>query len=106
SGPWWVDFAGHDAPIPSKPGMILALASGTETPAAMRAKGAATIFFDLNFNKRIGTTTKPADPATIADRAKAEFDYAVAPTGCTNPVIAENELFGAQTPTPWSDTNA
>src|SRR5262249_7523049 len=54
----------------------------------------------------IGTTTKPADPATIADRAKAEFDYAVALTGCSNPVIAENELFGAQTPTPWSDTNA
>ena len=27
-------------------------------------------------------------------------------TGCATPLIAENELFGAQTPTPWSATNA
>ena len=27
-------------------------------------------------------------------------------TGCDHPLIAENELFGAQTPTPWSATNA
>ena len=86
--------------------MVLAVASGTDTPAAMRAKGAATIFFDLNFNNRIGTTTKPADPATIADKAKKEYDYAVSVTGCATPIIAENELSGAQTPTPWSDTNA
>src|SRR5205814_822760 len=25
--------------------------------------------------------------------------------GCPTPMIAENELFGAQTPTPWSPTN-
>jgi hypothetical protein len=106
SGPLWIDFAGHDAPLPAKPGMVLAVASGTDTPAAMRAKGAATVFFDLNFNNRIGTTSKPADPATIADKAKREFDYAVSVTGCQTPIIAENELFGAQTPTPWSDTNA
>lgn len=104
--PIFVDFAGHDAPVPAKPGMVLAIASGTDTPAAMRAKGAAIVFFDLNFNNRIGTTTKPADPATIADKAKKEFDYAVSITGCPAPIIAENELFGAQTPTPWSDTNA
>jgi hypothetical protein len=106
SGPIWVDFAGHDAPIPAKPGMVLAVASGTDTPAKMREAGAATIFFDLNFNNRIGTTAKPADPSTIAAKAKSEFDYAVSVTGCPTPMIAENELFGAQTPTPWSDTNA
>jgi hypothetical protein len=27
-------------------------------------------------------------------------------TGCATPLIAENELFGAQTVTPWSATNA
>ena len=91
--PLWVDFAGHYAPIPAKPGMVLAIASGTDTPAAMRAKGAATVFFDLNFNNRIGTTTKPADPATIADKAKKEFDYAVATTGCGTPIIAEKGLY-------------
>jgi hypothetical protein len=104
--PLWIDFAGHDAPIPAKPGMVLAVASGTETPAKMRAQGAATVFFDLNFNNRVGTPTKPNDPATMADRAKREYDYAVSITGCTTPLIAENELAGAQTPTPWSETNA
>src|SRR4051812_11468072 len=75
--PLWVDYAGHDAPITPKPGMVLAVSSGTEAPGQMRAAGAATIFFDLNLNKRVGTPSAPADPATIADKAKREFDFAV-----------------------------
>src|SRR5262245_54268741 len=106
SGPVWVDFAGHDAPIPAKPGLVLAVASGTDTPKAMRDQGAATVLFDLNFKNRVGTTAKPADPSVLEARAKSLYDYAVGVTGCQTPVIAENELFGAQTPTPWSDTNA
>lgn len=105
AGQLWVDFAGHDAPIPAKPGMVLAVASGTDTPAKMRADGAATVLFDLNFNKRVGTTSNPADPSLMEARAKSLFDYAVTVTGCQTPMIAENELFGAQTPTPWSATN-
>jgi hypothetical protein len=104
--PLWIDYAGNNSVIPAKPGIVAAVSSGTDIPAQMRAKGAATIFFDLNFNNRVGTTTNPADSATIADRAKREYDYAVSVTGCSTPIIAENELFGAQTPTPWSDTNA
>jgi hypothetical protein len=106
SGPLWIDYAGHDAPITPKPGMVLAVSSGTTVPAAMRAAGAATIFFDLHLNDRVGTTIAPADPATIADKAKRLFDFAVQVTGCPAPLIAENELFGAQTITPWSATNA
>jgi hypothetical protein len=102
----WVDFAGHDAPVPWEPGTVLAVNSGTDVPAQMRARGAATILFDLNFNKRIGTTTAPADPATIPAKAKSLFDYAVGVTGCQTPWIAMNELFGAQTPTPWTPNNA
>ena len=105
SGPIWVDFAGHDAPIPAKAGMVLAVASGTDTPLQMRTAGAATVLFDLNFNKRVGTTSNPADPSLLDARAKTFFDYAVSVTGCQTPMIAENELFGAQTPTPWSATN-
>lgn len=105
SGPVWVDFAGHGAPIPAKPGLVLAVASGTDAAAQMRAAGAATVLFDLNFNKRVGTTTNPADPSTMQARAKSLFDYAVSVTGCQTPMIAENELAGAQTPTPWSATN-
>lgn len=106
SNPLWIDFAGHDAPLPQKPGLTLAFTSGTDKPAQARANGAATVFFDLNFNKRVGTPTKPADPATIADRASRLFDFAVAVSGCPTPWIALNELFGAQTPTPWTDTTA
>jgi hypothetical protein len=104
--PLWVDYAGHNAPIVPKPGMVLALSSGTELPAQMRQAGAATIFFDLNLNKRVGTTSAPADPSTIAAKAKSEFAFAQQVTGCATPLIAENELFGAQTQTPWSPTNA
>ena len=106
SGPIWVDFAGHDAPIPAKPGMVLAVASGTDTPQQMRTAGAATVLFDLNFKNRVGTTSNPADPSLLEARAKTFFDYAVSVTGCQTPMIAENELFGAQTPTPWSRTGA
>ncbi len=106
SKPLWVDFAGHDAPVPQKPGLTLAYTSGTEKPAAARAAGAATVFFDLNFNKRVGTPTVPADPATIVERADRLFDFAVTVTGCATPWIALNELFGAQTPTPWTATTA
>jgi hypothetical protein len=106
SGPVWVDFAGHDAPIPAKPGIVLAVASGTDTPKAMRDAGAATVLYDLNFKNRVGTTARPADPSVIEARAKSLYDYAVGVTGCQTPIVAENELFGAQTPTPWSDTNA
>ncbi len=104
NGPLWIDYAGHDAPITPRPGMVLAVSSGTTVPAAMRTAGAATIFFDLHLNDRIGTPSAPADPATIAARAQKEFDFAVQVTGCPTPLIAENELFGAQTPTPWTAT--
>ena len=106
SNPLWVDFAGHDAPLPQKPGLTLAFTSGTESSRRSARRGAATVFFDLNFNNRVGTPTMPADPATIADRADRLFDFAVSVTGCTTPWIALNELFGAQTPTPWTATNA
>jgi hypothetical protein len=106
SNPLWVDFAGHDAPMPQKPGLTLAFTSGTVKPAEARAAGAATVFFDLNFNNRVGTPTVPADPATIAARADRLFDFAVSVTGCATPWIALNELFGAQTPTPWTPTTA
>ncbi len=106
ANPLWVDFAGHDAPLPQKPGLVLAYSSGTEKPAAARAAGAATILFDLNFNNRVGTPTTPNDPATMVERADRLYDYAVTVTGCTTPWIAENELFGAQTPTPWTATTA
>jgi hypothetical protein len=106
SGPVWVDFAGHNAPVPARPGLVLAVASGTDVPRRMREQGAATVLYDLNLKNRVGTTAKPADPSLMEARAKSLYDYAVSVTGCQTPIIAENELFGAQTPTPWTDNNA
>jgi hypothetical protein len=106
ANPLWVDFAGHDAPLPQKPSLTLAFTSGTVKPAEARANGAATVFFDLNFNNRVGTPTAPADPSLIESRADRLFDFAVSVTGCQTPWVALNELFGAQTPTPWTTTTA
>jgi len=106
SAPLWVDYAGHDAPITPKPGLVLAVSSGTTVPTQMRQAGAATVFFDLHLNDRVGTPSAPADPSTIKAKAAKEFAFAQEVTGCATPLIAENELFGAQTPTPWSATNA
>ena len=85
---------------------MIAVASGTDVPAQMRAAGAATVLFDLNFSKRVGTTSAPADPSVIDARAQSLFDYAVSVTGCQTPTIAESELAGAQTPAPWTANNA
>jgi hypothetical protein len=92
--------------LPQKPGLTLAFTSGTDKPAQARKNGAATVFFDLNFNNRVGTPTQPADPALIESRADRLFDFAVSVSGCQTPWIALNELFGAQTPTPWTTTTA
>ena len=75
-------------------------------PPQLRAKGAQTVFFDLYLNNRVGTPSQPADPATIQARADKLFDTAVTSSGCDHPLIAENELFGAQLPTPWTPTTA
>src|SRR5204862_3008430 len=75
-------------------------------PPQIRARGAKTVYFDLNFTRRTGTPTEPADPAAVADRAARFYTYASNAMGCSNPVIAENELQGASTLTPWSVSNA
>jgi hypothetical protein len=92
-------------PIFGKPGIVVGSSSGSY-PAQMRAAGAATVYFDLNFNKRVGTTTAPADPSTMATKAQSLFNFAVQQTGCSTPVIVLNELSGASLVTPWSDNNA
>jgi hypothetical protein len=106
--PIWMDYGWplpeYD-PIFGKPGIVVGSSSGNY-PAQMRAAGAATVYFDLNFNKRVGTTTAPADPSTMAAKAQSLFNFAVQQTGCSTPVIVLNELSGAALVTPWSDNNA
>lgn len=109
SQPLWVDYADGQVPfwstIFARPG-IVAAASQFIVPPQLRAKGAGTVFFDLYLNNRVGTPSKPADPSTIQARADKVFDTAVTSSGCDHPLMAENELFGAQLPTPWTPTTA
>lgn len=107
--PLWVDYADGQVPfwstIFARPGIVGA-ASQFIVPPQLRAKGANTVYFDLYLNNRVGTPSNPADPSTIQSRADKLFDTAVTSSGCEHPLIAENELFGAQLPTPWTPTTA
>jgi len=106
--PVWIDFADGSVPFWeqfAQPGAVAA-ASNFIFPPQIRARGAKTVYFDLNFTRRTGTPTEPADPAVVADRATRFYTYASNAMGCPNPVIAENELQGARTLTPWSVGNA
>lgn len=106
--PVWMEF-GWQIPqfnaILGKSGIAVGVGSGNYG-AQMRATGAATVYFDLNFRNRVGTTTAPANPSLIPGRVQSFFTYAQQQTGCANPVIALNELSGPGLVTPWSDNNA
>jgi hypothetical protein len=106
--PLWLDFADGSVPfwnLFARPG-VTALASNFIYPPKLRAGGAQTAYFDLYLNRRVGTTSAPADPSTIVDRANKFYEYAAQAMDCSNPVIAENELFGSWLAVPWSATNA
>ncbi len=106
--PLWLDFADGSVPFWSlfaRPG-VTALASNLIFPPKLREAGAQTAYFDLYLNRRVGTTNAPADPATIVDKANKLYEYAAQSMECSNPVIAENELFGSWLAVPWSKTNA
>jgi hypothetical protein len=107
--PLWVDYADGMVPfwssIFARPGVVGA-ASNFIVPPQLRAKGAKTVYFDLYLQNRVGTPSKPADPAVVDARADKLFDTAAASSGCARPLIALNELAGANLPTPWTPTTA
>jgi hypothetical protein len=106
--PIWLDFADGSVPfwdLFARPG-VTALASNLLYPPKLRAAGAQTAYFDLYLNRRVGTPSAPADPATIVATANKFYEYAAQSMDCSNPVIAENELFGSWLAVPWSPTNA
>ena len=108
STPYWFDFADGSVPfwrLFARPGVIAAVPN-LKLPAEIRKRGGQTVYFDLHLNDRVGKPNAPADPATLDAKAARFYLYVENSTTCSNPVIAENELFGAGLPTPWSDTNA
>jgi hypothetical protein len=113
SRPLWVDVAGGPFwwKVFARPGLVLAITAPTrpsdvDIPSELRAAGARTIYWDNYLKRRVGTPTRPTDPATIVERANRLFDHAARATRCATPFIGVNELFGASTATPWSTTNA
>lgn len=108
SQPVWIDYV--DGTVAfwrerlGQPGVVIAT-GGPTLGAETRATGAtATIHFDLYLRRRVGTPMAPMDSATIEKRADGLFDYAVQVTGCSTPMIALNELWGASVPAPWPAT--
>ena len=54
----------------------------------------------------VGTPLEPYDPGVVINRANRLYSTAAMSSGCTQPVIAENELNGASLVTPWTANNA
>jgi hypothetical protein len=106
SQPIWFEFGQtYLEPLFGRSGVAIGASTG-DWPAHMRSLGAATVYFDLNLKKRVGTPTSPADPSTMPDRAKRLYDFGAQQSGCSTPVVVLNELAGPGLVTPWSDTNA
>jgi hypothetical protein len=108
AGTQWVDFADGSVPFWyrfARPGVIAA-ASNLLFPPQLRSAGAHTVYFDLYLNNRVGSPSRRRDPVKVEDEANRIFYRAVASTGCAAPWMALNELFGANTTTPWTPINA
>jgi hypothetical protein len=107
-GTLWIDFADGSVPfwqVFARPGVIAAAANFIYPPQ-LRAMGARTIYWDMNFRLRVGTPLAPFDPDVVINRANRLYSTAAMSSGCTKPMIAENEMNGASTITPWSMSNA
>jgi len=107
-GTLWIDFADGSVPfwqVFARPGVIAAAANFIYPPQ-LRAMGAKTIYWDMNFRLRVGTPLAPFDPGVVINRANRLYATAAMSSGCTKPMIAENEMNGASTITPWSMSNA
>lgn len=106
--PLWIDYGDPTLrEVFAKPGVVVAASGEGGYPAAMRAAGVHTVFWDMYLNRRIGTPSAPAAPGVLEERAQRLYDFAVRSTGgCATPVIAMNEMFSASATTPWTRTQA
>jgi hypothetical protein len=105
--PVWIDFADGSVAFWrerfARSGVVIAT-GGSQLAAEARVAGAATVHWDMYLRKRVGTPSAPADDGLIEGRADALYAYAVTVTGCQQPLIALNELWGASLPTPLTLT--
>ena len=107
ANPLWVDFAGHDAPLPQKPGLTLAYTSGHGEAGRSAGERRRHRLLRPQLQQPRRHADRAGRPSTIDDarrpplRLRRHRDRL-----CQTPWIALNELFGAQTPTPWTATTA
>jgi hypothetical protein len=109
SKPLWVDYAESSVSFRDelfrRPGLVLA-SSGTSTPQTLREGGAQTVYWHMKLLRIVGTPSEPADPGMVEAGAAELFGRAAASSGCATPLIALEEMWGADLPTPWSPTNS
>jgi hypothetical protein len=107
--PAWIDFADGSVSFWrerfARPGVVVAT-GGTGIGTEARSAGAAVVHWDMHLWRRVGRPASPADPALIEARADVVFDNAVAVTGCAQPLIALNELWGSWLPMPLTPAAA
>ncbi len=105
--PVWIDFVDGSVSFWRErfahPGVVVATGA-PQLATELRAAGASTVHWDMYLRKRVGTPSEPADAGVIERRADSLFDYAVSVTGCDQPLITLNELWGASLPTPLTPT--
>lgn len=109
TAPLWVDYAEGSVTFRNelfrRPGLVLA-SSGTTVPQTLRDGGAQTVYWQMKLTRIVGTPSAPADAGTVAAAAEELVARAAASSGCATPLIALEELWGADIPTPWSPTNS
>jgi hypothetical protein len=106
--PAWIDYADKWVPFRHlffRPGLAVALAHDA-AGADARRRGAQLAFWAMSLRRAVGTPARPASPRSIPAAVARVWEDAVRVTGCSTPVIALNELFGAHRPTPWRPRNA
>lgn len=86
-------------------GLAVALAH-TAPAVAARGGGAEVAYWDMSLKDAVGTPAHPANPARIDPVAERLAAAAMKVTACGTPMVALNELFGAQLRAPWSRSNA
>jgi hypothetical protein len=105
--PVWIDFTDGSVSFWrerfARSGIVVAT-GGPLLAEEARSAGAGTVHWDMYLRKRVGTPSEPADPASMEKRADTLFDYAVSVSGCQQPLIALNELWGASLPMPLTPT--
>lgn len=109
--PWWIEFGSGSVSfryhVFGRPGIIVATEGGPTVPKTYRRYGVQTVFWEMRLSSIVGSPSAPASASGIAAAAGRLYAKAVdASGGCSSPVVALNELFGASTTTPWTTTNS